>query len=62
MDPLKALEEKVDAIEARVMLAVEIKIIRESVRWELSRLLTLDTDPKKQADYQAALAAIGEQI
>jgi len=60
MDPLKALENKVAEIEAKVKTAVEIKIIRETVRWELSRLLTLDPDPKKQGDYQAALAAIGD--
>lgn len=62
MDPLKALEDKVDQIEARVMLAVEIKITREATRWQLSRLLTLDTDPKHQANYNAALTALQENI
>jgi hypothetical protein len=62
MDLIKALEDKVSEITAKVELAVEIKMIREATRWHISRLLTLDLDPKHQADYHAALTALnGEQ-
>jgi hypothetical protein len=55
MDPLKALEDKVAGIEARVRLAVEIAILTETTNFNLSRLATLDP-----ANAQRYLSAIAE--
>lgn len=58
MNPLDYIDKKLAEMKAAVQRDIEIAIVRESVRWQLSRLLTLDADAKRQADYQAALAAM----
>lgn len=56
-DPLAQLKAQVADIEKRVRVAVEIAILRETVRFQLSRLMTLDPD---NAQYKSALDSIGE--
>lgn len=58
MNPLDYIDKKLAEMKAAVQRDIEIAIVRESIRWQISRLLTLDTDAKRQADYQAALSAM----
>lgn len=56
-NPLADIEEKieakVEAAEARLFLAVQIALLRETAKTTLSRLATLDT--AKSADYLSAI-------
>lgn len=69
-DPLKPIKDEVEAlvggvkteikeIKKDVRIAVETELLRESVRFQLSRLLTLDTD--RSEAYGQALSIIGEE-
>ena len=54
MDPLGAIAGKVAEIKADVQRAVEIAILTETTKFNLSRLATLD--PDKAQFYLAAIA------
>lgn len=64
MNPLaefaKAVEEKVSSLKDEWKRQVKIELDEEIVRVALARLLTLTTDEKQRAGYNAALAAMGE--
>lgn len=59
INPLDAVKKEIDEIKTDVRIAVETAILRESVRFQLSRLITLDKD--RAEVYGNCLQQIGEE-
>lgn len=57
LGPLAGLQEKLDELEAKVLLAARICVLKELTICQLSRLATLDT--VKAATYLSAIETIG---
>jgi len=57
LNPIEALKSEFEQVEARVKLAVQIAMYRESVEVALSRLATLD--PPNYQKYVDAIKAMG---
>ncbi len=56
MDPLKSLTDKIEEIKADVQRRVEIAILRETTKFNLSRLATLD--PANAEKYTGIVAEL----
>lgn len=58
MNPLDFLKNEIEKVKVEVKVAVETAVLRESLRWQLARLITLDTD--RTAVYQEMFNVLGE--
>ncbi len=56
MDPLGPIKDKLEEIKHDVRIAVEVAILEETTRFNLSRLMTLK--PDRAVQYQASLDAL----
>ena len=59
-NPLVIVEQKFNEMAAALELKIKIEITEEFTAMLLSRLLTLNNNEKRQADYHAALGALGK--
>ena len=56
--PFKGLGGEFEKLVAAVKTEVEIALVLEATKFNLSRLLTLDTNEANQAKYKAALEVL----
>jgi len=58
INPLKPIAIEVDKLADAIQTRVEIALITEGTKFNLSRLLTLDSNAERQAKYKSALEAL----
>lgn len=58
IDPLAALRSEIGDMEKRVLVAVQVAILREGTSFTLARLMLLD--PDHAASYREAMHLVGD--